>query len=137
MNASVEKVKMSEAEALEAIANIEPQVATYSSLWLSVTFAYLTVAYLVGKRMTYFQCFATSLLYGVISTLFSVGVLAHGKAFFIVLSESDTPYSQIPIFADGELFWMLFIGGFFSFAALLSFYFMYDVRNGRKTKSST
>ncbi|MGR8946484.1 MAG: hypothetical protein ACU84Q_00450 [Gammaproteobacteria bacterium] len=121
---------MTEAEALESITNVAAIVATYTSLWLSVTFAYLTVAYFVGSRMTRFQCLAASVLYFCVSTLFSVGVVAHGKAFFIVLTENTTAYSQVLIFRDGEGPWLITISAFFTFAAILSFYFMYDVRRG-------
>ena len=123
---------MTEAEALEGITNVANIVATFTGLWLSVTFAYLTVAYLVGSRMTRFQCYAITVLYGCVATLFSVGTIAHGKAFFIVLANSSTAYSQIPLFADAEKPWLVVIGAFFALATGLSFYFMYDVRKRAK-----
>ena len=48
-----------EAQAIEALADIAAVAATYISVFISLTFAYLTVAYLVGATLNRFQLILT------------------------------------------------------------------------------
>ena len=61
---------MQELTPIEALTNIADVAATYGSLWISITFAYLTAAYFVGAKMTRFQCLTMSGLYLVTAVLF-------------------------------------------------------------------
>ena len=66
---------MSESDAIEALSEISLNATTYVSIFISVTFAYLTVAYLVGKQLTRFQCLAVSALYFLIAGMMLLGFL--------------------------------------------------------------
>ena len=43
---------MSEAEAIEALSDVAANAGTFFTIFLSVTFAYLTVAYVVGAALS-------------------------------------------------------------------------------------
>ena len=62
---------MTEADAIGALTNIGEVAATYTGMWLSVTFGYLTVAYFLGKSLSRFQCLAISTLYVVFAIIFA------------------------------------------------------------------
>lgn len=81
---------MGNPEVVAALTDMADVAATYAGLWVSVSFAYLTVAYLVGRRMTRFQCGLISALYLVTATMFAAASMAHSHAFFLALNATTT-----------------------------------------------
>ena len=91
---------MTEAEAIEAVMMASSNAMTVYSIFLTVLFAYMTVAYLAGKNLTSFQvvaasgmfivsslsCMATTHLYihawGVITREFPGGISALEGSFW-------------------------------------------------------
>ena len=55
---------MSESDAIVALSELGANAGTFSAMYFSFTFAYLTVAYLVGKSLSLFQCIAVPLCQG-------------------------------------------------------------------------
>ena len=52
---------MTEAETLVSLTDMSDTSLSFISVWISVTFAYLTVAYVVGKDLSRFQYIAITI----------------------------------------------------------------------------
>ena len=114
---------MNEADAIGALGDIADNAGTFVGMWISVTFAYLTAAYIIGSAMSRFQCLAITALY--IVTAFFVGSAAfvHTQAWLRFNESQSTIYSALwlPPFDGGVAAFL--VGG-----TLLPLYFMYNVR---------
>ena len=118
---------MSESDAIAALTDIGESAATFFSLWVSVTFAYLTVGYFVGKSLTRFQCLAISALYIMSAATFGASAQGYAEAWVKMRTRVSTVFDDIAVFANvsiyGEVAALFVLGG-----TLLSLYFMYDIR---------
>ena len=123
---------MTGVEAIESVTNLAEISITFISLWLSITFGYLTVAYFLGGALSRFQCLTASVLYGSLAILFTTAVWIYTEATVLVIVGERSVFSKLPTglfdipWAHGSA--VLCVGG-----TLLSFYFMYNVR---KTKTA-
>ena len=97
---------------------------------MSVTFAYLTVAYLVGKSMSRFQCVAISALYLMSAAIFGTSAQGYGESWHRLNTRDATILREAIVFSDSG-FYPLLIASFFVGGTALSIYFMYDVRKRR------
>jgi hypothetical protein len=117
---------MSEAEAFEAAAAWSSSALQSFTIYISFTFAYLTVAFMVGSRLSRFQSLAGSVLYvfaalsGLMSMITDLGMLE------IALKSSPSEVSDVA-FASGE-FWQLYMVGLMLAGIFISLYFMWDVQ---------
>ena len=123
---------MTEAEAIDAVTDFADIATTFLSLYLSLTFAYLTVVYFLGSSLSRFQCIGVSILYGVMALLTALAAGLYTKATQLILTRGggvfdDLPQSIIKI-AWMETTMSLYVGGI-----LLSFYFMRNVRQAEKS----
>ena len=125
---------MSESEAVSTIAELADVTATYGGLWISITFAYLTVAYFIGKQLSRFQCILVTSLYFVTACLFGGAAMGHSHAFFLSLEESETIYRHVWIFSGNSDIWLTTGGIFLAGGTLVSLYFMYDIRSSGAKK---
>ena len=122
---------MVEADAIAALTNIGEVAATYTGMWLSVTFAYLTVAYFLGKSLSRFQCLAISALYAVFAVIFASVTIGFVDSFWLLRAREKTIideawiFSSLPGYLEGTAFVLLA-------ATLVSLYFMYNVRQAEK-----
>ena len=116
-------------DAISALTDIASVTGTYGSLWLSITFAYLTVAYLIGNQMSHFQCVAITALYTISAAVFGIASLGHSHAFFLTLEKANTVYDQVWIFSGNPELWFWFAGFFLIGGTSVSLYFMYNVRS--------
>ena len=117
---------MNLAEAKEAAAMWSDKSMTAFSIYLTLTFAYLTIAYLTGKNLSRFQVICVSTLYSagaVIALLACVNQLFYMDA---VLQQSDALLSATPLNAR---FWIYYIVPLFVIGISVSLYFMWDVRH--------
>ena len=113
-------------EAIEALTEIAITMATYFSMFMSITFAYLTVAYLVGSKLTRFQV-------AIISSFYVIGSLLTGSAAAVWNESWFNLYERVPSFlrdvwlvkalAWTELLYVVLIG-----IVVANLYFMYDIR---------
>ena len=122
---------MIEADAIAALTNIGEVAATYTTMWLSVTFGYLTVAYFLGKSLSRFQCLAVSGLYVVFAAIFAAVAVGFVDSFWLLRAREKTIIDEAWIFSgvagylEGTAFVLLA-------ATLISLYFMYNVRQHQK-----
>ncbi len=122
---------MTEADAIAALTNIGEVAATYTGMWLSVTFGYLTVAYFLGKSLSRFQCLAISAIYAVFADIFAAVTIGFVDSFWLLRAREKTIideawiFSSVPGYLEGTAFVLLA-------ATLVSLYFMYNVRQAEK-----
>ena len=122
---------MTEAETIAILNENADVVATYVGMWVSFTFAYLTVAYFVGKSLSLFQCLTVSILYLLTSAWFGSAAIAYTQAWHLIRNGKETRYNEIWLMtAEAGWEWGLticLIAG-----TVVSLYFMYDVRSTEK-----
>jgi len=121
---------VSESEAIQTLTSIGEVAATYAAMYFTVTFAYVTVAYLVGKSLSRFQCGAVSALYVLSATAFGAAGLGYVDAWLQLKTREATILDNVWLFqkfvwVEGIIMMLLAI-------CLLSLYFMYDVRRGKR-----
>ncbi|MFT4563068.1 MAG: hypothetical protein ACI9BW_002821 [Gammaproteobacteria bacterium] len=120
---------MTEAEVIGSVTDLAEIATIFVSLWLSVTFAYLTVAYFLSKALSRFQYLAVSALYGFTSIWFILCAWIYTEMAILIArrEEEINIFDQLP--ADlvalpwPETLSALLLGG-----TLLSYYFMYNAR---------
>ena len=117
---------MNESDTIEALSEISINATTYVSIFISVTFAYLTVAYIVGKQLSRFQCNAVSVLYFLIAGMAGAASLGWTMAWQTFREREASVFDELWIFNSVD--WMLGMVPFIFFVMALSFYFMYDIR---------
>ena len=88
---------MTEAETIATLATIGDTIASYIALWVTTTFAYLTVAYLVGRDLTRYQTAAVTGLYMVSSSLFALSAIANSEAWLTMSASTNTVYRSIAL----------------------------------------
>ena len=72
---------MNESEVIEALSNIAASATGFLSLFISITFAYLTVAYLVGSKLSRFQVTVINSLYVLCASLTGGSMLVWTEAW--------------------------------------------------------
>ena len=121
---------MTEAEAIASITDLAGMALAFVSLWFSATFGYLTVAYFLGNVLSRFQCSAVSALYGFSAFLFIAGTAVYTKATELMIGRERTIFDQLYV---DSLAWAESISALSVCGTLLSFYFMYNVRQRSET----
>jgi hypothetical protein len=120
---------MTEFEAIEALSGIAATAVTFLTVFISLTFGYLMVAYFVGAELTRFQSLVISGLYILAASMF-------GGAAFLWTLAWDLLNAQESSVIDGiwfaDLSWSTGVGIVVVLAALVSLYFMYDVRSSNQ-----
>ncbi|MGR8950541.1 MAG: hypothetical protein ACU84Q_21055 [Gammaproteobacteria bacterium] len=117
---------MTEAETLELISLYYGNAIDAFTIFISFTFAYLTVAYFVGAALTRFQASAASGLYILSSSSAAVGSILPMLAWSDLLGSRKTVLGKFEIW-DGN-FWIAYMGIIYITAISVSLYFMFDVR---------
>ncbi|GEM_PF-2016160 len=126
---------MNETDTISALTDIGTMVATWASLWVSLTFAFLTVSYFMGEALSRFQCLAISILYVTSAGLFGVGAIAYSQSWTLLRRRETTIFDDVWLMnnVDGWIgvmsFWV--ISG-----TLVSLYFMYNVRKTSGKRNS-
>jgi hypothetical protein len=119
-------IAMNIAEANEVAAMWIANGMTTFSIYLTITFAYLTIAYIAGKDLPRFQAFSLSTLYiagALISLLSCINQL---NFFNAVLRQSQALQSATPLTTE---FWIYSIAPLLIVGFFVSLYFMWDVRH--------
>jgi hypothetical protein len=125
---------MKEMDALNALSALGDVSGTHAAIFFSVTFAYVSVAYLVGSSLSRFQCLAVSTLYLLASSIFGASTIGYSDAWLLVKAQETTPLDQVWIFNNFE--WLPVIIVVVVGVPLLSLYFMYDVRKSIQLESN-
>ena len=125
---------MTEEGAIAALTDIGETFSTFTGLWVSVTFAYLSVAYLVGKSLTRFQCAAISILYILSSITFGFSAQAYADSWVKLHQRVTSVFDDV--FAANFPYYGEAAAAFFVAGTVLSLYFMYDIRRSRSAPES-
>ena len=115
---------MTNAQVLEAVNMHVGNFVTTLSVYLTLTFAYLTVIYLVGERLSKVQLVIVSCLYVVWAAVFSAGAITH-------LISHDSLIATYPhVFTSfmWHLPWATLGTVIVLLGSLASLFFAYDVR---------
>ena len=101
------------------------------TIFISVTFAYLTVAYVVGRSLSKFQLLAISGLYLVTAATMGSTCVACVLAWETLAHRYPSVLSDIPFFTVG--IWHIVMAVIFTAGVVVSFYFMYNIRNSNSS----
>jgi hypothetical protein len=115
---------MTEPEVIEMVNLYASNSMGCFSLWVSFTFAYLTVAYLVGSKLSKTQLYIISTLYVLAGGAFAFAAVTYTESF-------STLNSVYPEFSPTDLWrfpWTLASSLILTGGMLSSLYFMWDVR---------
>jgi hypothetical protein len=116
---------MTEPEVIEMVNLYASNSMSCFSLWVSFTFAYLTVAYLVGSKLSKVQLYIISTLYVLAGGAFGFAAVTYTESF-------GTLNSVYPEFSPTDLWrfpWTLVSSLMLVGGMLASLYFMWDVRH--------
>ena len=119
---------MTEYEAIEALSSVAANTATYFTVFFSLTFGYLTVAYFVGVDLTRFQCLAISATYLLSASIFGASAITWTNTWVALKTEESSAMDNVRIAnalsSFGDEWNMVIVIS----VVLISLYFMYDVR---------
>jgi len=119
---------MTEVEALALIPAYVDVAVTSFSIYLTLTFAYFTVAYLAGAQLTSFQAFAISSLYLVGSGSALLCALINIQAWGKIKEQYTTTLDEF-IFWNADL-WLAYMPTMMTVGVCLGLYFMWNIRHG-------
>ena len=117
---------MTEAETLVSLTDMSDTSLSFISVWISVTFAYLTVAYVVGKDLSRFQYIAITTLYLTVCFEMSMAAVTWIQAYEALHLKTATILREVTLanYSYANTATIFFIGG-----TVLSLYFMYNIRH--------
>ncbi|WOJ92144.1 hypothetical protein R0135_10125 [Congregibacter variabilis] len=121
---------MSEAEFIEVINLHATSAMNAFTIYLSLTFAFLTAIYLVGAKLSAVQLIMVVGLYLVWSSSFALVAIVHLIAF-------DSLFEEHPAFARTQLWyfpWVEFTAAITLSGIAVCGYFVFDIRRGRLKK---
>lgn len=121
---------MTEAEVLYLIAEFTSNSIATFTLYLSLTFGYLSVAYFVGKKLSSMQTIILSLLYFVSSSIAMLSAHASTQIWHLI-SEAYPPPIKGLLFISGSN-WIIVMDLMLSAGIILSLFFMLDCRKAKK-----
>ena len=124
--------EMTEAEmrAATMLVEVGDIAVTFMGAWVSLTFAYLTAAYFVGRALSRFQCWTISIFYVVMAAVFAMSAVGYVKTWRALYLLEPVIFGRVWEFGFpwwGELSGFFFYGGIF-----VSLYFMYNIRQTDK-----
>ena len=90
---------MEQLEAITALSALGDVAGTHAAIFFSVTFAYVSVAYLAGASLSRFQCIAASTLYLLAASIFGSSMIGYSDAWLRVKAQQPTPLDDVWIFA--------------------------------------
>ena len=117
---------MNETDAIVVLTSIGDVAGTFGAIFFSVTFAYVSVAYLVGRALTKFQCVAASMLYLLAASIFGGSFIGYSDAWLTIKARESTAIDEVLLFNFPG--WLPTITTAVVGISLLSLYFMYDLR---------
>ena len=114
-------------EASEAMAMWTANAIESFSVYLTVTFAYLTVAYLAGKKLSGFQVLVVSVLYISAAGISLLSCINQLLFYTAIANEIDSAITTSPL-SSGN-FWIYFVSPPLIVGVLVSLLFMWNVRH--------
>ena len=117
---------MNEAEALALISDYANISVTSFSVYLTITFAYLTVAYLAGTRMKLPQVFAISGLYVIAAGSAIICTIICIQAWGKIKRLHTTILDEFFFWSDS--FWISYLIPLMVMGVFIGIYFMWNIR---------
>ena len=117
---------MGDLAAQEVLAMWSDNSQSAFSIYLTLTFAYLTAAYFVGAKLSTFQALAVSGLYSAGAAIALLSCI--NQLFFFSAIMQEYPDLAATSVASGE-FWIYYIGPLLAVGIFVSLYFMWDIRH--------
>ena len=107
--------------------------ASHIAIYLTILFAYMSVAYVAGKELTRFQLATVTFVFIAaagreIHLIALFGLAARLKAAQLAEVYEDSPASALWFGADNSIFWPIAI---WSMGILASLIFMWSIRNSK------
>ena len=124
---------MTEAEAIELIIMHADIAVNSFSVYLTITFAYLTVAYLVGRSLSTFQAIAISSLYLVGAGSAVINIVIHIQAWGKIKMLHTSIFNEFALW--NPVFWITFMPILMVGGILTGLYFMWNIRHQRGSNS--
>lgn len=116
-------------ESSEAMAMWTANAIESFSVYLTVTFAYLTVAFLAGKKLSGFQVFVISVLYASAAGISLLSCINQLLFYTAIANEVDFGIAVSPL--SSGMFWIYYISPLFIVGIVVSLWFMWNVRHPR------
>jgi len=120
---------VTETDVIEALSELSINAATYMTVFISLTFAYLTVAYFVGRSLSRFQCVAISGLYVLFASMTGASAVAWSEAFQLFRTKERSILDEVWIFENTN--WTFTLSPILVMVVFTSLYFMYNVRRAK------
>lgn len=118
---------MTEAETLELVSLYYGNAIDAFTIYISFTFAYLTVAYFVGAKLSGFQVIVVSGLYLIAALSTTLGSVMPMLAWGELLSSRETLLDKFQLW--NGITWVFNMCVIFAGGMVVSFYFMFDIRS--------
>jgi hypothetical protein len=119
---------MTQAETIEVVNFYASNALNSFSIWVSITFAFLTVAYLAGDKLSKRQVWIISPLYCLISGTFGLASVVHVQSFTVL---TNTYPDFFPAYL-WPLPWSLMTQSMLIGGTIASLYFMWDIRHSKR-----
>jgi len=121
---------MTEAELMELLALYMQNNMLGFSLYLTITFAYLVVAFIAGSRLSRFQAIAASALYLFAAFSTAMSTLVNLNLVNLVTAQSE---ALLQLNGPPTNFWIIYMGTVMFVGIIVSLYFLFDVRRRADT----
>lgn len=127
---------MSEAEAIGILSDIAETAGVYFSIFLSLTFAYLTAAYFVGAALSGLQNAIVSGIYLLSTVLIGSTAVGWSNAWSALHAREPTILHEVAMF---ETVGWIETGVYVMLATITaaSVFFMFDIRRRGRTAANT
>jgi hypothetical protein len=123
--------KMTEAEIIESVSLLATNVHDSFTIYLSLVFGYLAVAYLVGKEFSRFQVVVASCTFALAASTMAMSAITHMQGLSTVLQENPSQLTDLTLWNGAFWFWA--IGSILWVGIFVSLYFMWNVRHAKPT----
>ena len=117
---------MNEAEIAEIVAVYWDIAVNSFTVYITFTFAFLATAYFVGASLTRFQALAASSMYVFSAVSGILSMTAAIQAWSVYKASAPTRLEEVYLLSD--TLWQVYMPVLTSAAAVISLYFMYDLR---------
>jgi len=118
---------MTEAEALELIPLYLDIAVTSFSVYITITFAYFTLSYFIGAKLSTFQAVAVSGFYLVGAGSALVNTVSHIQAWGKIKETYTTTLDEF-VFWNAD-FWLAYMPTLMIVGIFIGFYFMWNIRH--------
>jgi len=123
---------MTEAEIIEVVAILGANSFSIFSVYLSITFAYLTVAYFIGAALKPVQVWVASGLYVASAGVSTIACVGTTEAWVELIANQPTMLNTLGIYSVH--IWDVYMAILMALGMVVSLYFMYEIRKRTATQ---